>query len=504
MLRTWRRFADQQILTDSRPWVRTLSIAALCIAIAAPIGAILGLLGGVIGAALIVAAFVGYMMLRYQLVGLVALVGVIYLLPFAASPIDFGFTPTLLNLVLGVVFFVWVSRVAAHKDRGFNAYSPTLGVLVFVLLAIFSFIAGLGHASLSANVIRHFGEIILSILTFLLVINTVRTAPQLRLMTTAIIVAGFAAAAIGVGLYLLPHHVQIRLLSTLRVVRYPSGADVLRFIEDDPSRPLRAIATSVDPNLLGGALVFVATLTTTQIFAQAPVLPKRLLALMAAIMAVCMFLTYSRGSLVGLATAIAMLAILRYRKLIWIGLAALLLLVVLPPTQAYLSHFIAGLRGEDLATQMRFGEIEDALIMIGRNPWFGVGFAGTPDIDTYIGVSNVYLQIAQKMGIIGVIGFVVTLFTYLGRVLSAALSRATRAQVSAMTLGYGLAVAGAMMHGMFDHHLFNLVFPHTSTLLWLFVGLGVVSLQLDLSSPGSVDHAPAAPLWKQLWDAVKQ
>ncbi len=50
---------------------------------------------------------------------------------------------------------------------------------------------------------------------------------------------------------------------------------------------------------------------------------------------------------------------------------------------------------------MRFGEYKDALILIERYPLFGVGFTGTPDLDIYLGVSMLYLIIAENMGIIG-------------------------------------------------------------------------------------------------------
>lgn len=499
-LRIWMRHRTswRDALVDPRPWPRALSVAALCLAIGVPVGAIVGLLGGLYGTAFIIALVLGYLMLRSLIVGLMALIGVVFLLPFAALPVHIGVTPTLLNLVLATLFFVWASRVAAHKDRAFQALAPTFGVLIFVLLALFSFISGLGHASLTANVIRHFVEILLSILTFVLVINAVRGVPQLRFLTGAIILAGSAAALVGILLYALPEEMTVRALSSLRVVGYPSGSDVLRYIEDDPSRALRATSTSIDPNVLGGALIFATTIATTQIFSPAPVWPKRWLALMAASMALCLFLTFSRGSLMGLTAAVLLLALLRYRRALIIALAALALLLLLPPAQVYVEHFMSGIRGEDLATQMRFGEYKDALILIRRYPWFGVGFSGTPDVDTYLGVSNVYLLIAENMGLVGLGAFLANLFIYLHKVITTLLSRQTRARVSVTSLGFFLAIVGAMVGGMFDHYLFNLVFPHASTILWLTMGLGVISLHLDMTTPGSVDQTSGVPLKQQI------
>src|SRR5258708_29769045 len=87
--------------------------------------------------------------------------------------------------------------------------------------------------------------------------------------------------------------------------------------------------------------------------------------------------------------------------------AAILLLV--PFTQSYIDHFVQGVTGEDLSTQMRFGEIKDALTLVGRYPVIGVGFAGTPDKDVYLGVSMLYLKIAGATGLVGLALFLITI-----------------------------------------------------------------------------------------------
>ena len=133
--------------------------------------------------------------------------------------------------------------------------------------------------------------------------------------------------------------------------------------------------------------------------------------------------------------------------------------------------------GQDLATQMRFGEYRDAITLISRYPWFGVGFAGTPDIDTYIGVSNVYLLIAEETGFLGLGAFVVTLIVFVSRFLRLAQVSVNMPDLDPLLLGPCLAVCGGMMAGFLDHYLFNLVFPHAAGLLWLTMGLGAVAMR---------------------------
>lgn len=473
---TWERIREG--LVHRRPWIRGLTAVAVCLLAGLPVGAIIGLFGWLYGSAALVGLVLGYLMLREILVGLVVLIAVICLLPFAALPINLGFSPTLLDLVLLMLFFVWIGEIATRKRSEFIASPPTTAVLAFVSLAVVSFIAGLTHSRLTANVIRHFAEILLSVLVVLLVMNTVRTTKELKIVVTALMLFGFAAAMIGVVLYVLPEEVSVRLLSLLRVVRYPTGPDVLRYIEDNPELPLRAVSTSIDPNVLGGMLIFVITLTLAQLPARQPLLPRKWLWAMLITMALCLILTFSRGSFAGAAAALLLLGVLRHRRMLWVSLVVVAVMLALPPSQVYVRHLVEGLRGQDLATQMRLGEYKDAFILISRHPWLGVGFAGTPEIDTYLGVSCVYLLIAEEMGVLGLLAFLAALGSFLARFLGAWRRCPRDCEVEPLLLGTCLAVVGAMTGGVLDHYLFNLDFPHATALLWLTVGLGAAAIRL--------------------------
>ncbi len=468
----------RQGLTHRVWWVRGLCIVALCVIAGAPIGAVLGLLGWMYGTAVLFALVIAYLILRSTLVGLLGIIAIITLLPFAAVPVDIGFSPTFLDLALAGLYFVWISRLLVRIDTRFVTTPTTLPLLLFAMLAVVSYIRGLEHSALIANNLRHFAEILLSLMLFVVVTNTVRCRERLKIATMALMIGGALAALVGVILYLLPTHLTVRALSMLRVVRYPTGLDVLRYIEDNPDLPLRATSTSIDPNVLGGMLIFTTTLTASMAVARRPLLPRPLLFAMLAVMCTCMIMTYSRGSFVGLVAALGLLALLRYRKLLWIGLLGLALLLLLPQTQSYVSHFIEGVQGEDLATQMRFGEYKDALILIGRYPWFGVGFSGTPDIDAYLGVSNVYLLIAEQMGVVGLAVFLAAIASYCIHFLRARDALYGDEELEPIALGVTLAIFGGLVGGLLDHYLFNLVFPHASSLLWLSLGLGAVSIKL--------------------------
>ncbi len=440
-------------------------------------GWLVAVAGPIVTAALVVAVAGGLWVLRDIEVGYWGLVAVICLLPFGKLPVEIGLKPSFLDVAIGLLFFVWLTGLVTQPDRPFVTTPLGLPILVFLLLAVMTFVAGLGHAPLTPSVARHFVEVLLNILLFFVVVNSLRRPEQLARLTRVILLAGFATALLGIVLYLLPDSVAIDLLSMLGRFDYPVGPGVLRYIRDDPSLPQRATSTSVDPNVLGGLLIMVGALGAPQLFARRPVFPRRWTALILATVGICLVLTFSRGSFIGLGVALVVLALLRYRRLGLLLLLALLLIGLLPVTQTYVQHFIQGLRGEDLATQMRFGEYRDALTLIGRYPIFGVGFAGSPDIDTYVSVASVYLLMAVEMGVVGLTAFLVVMAVLFYRAWQAWHRLPRETLLEPLWWGFHAAIVGALVGGIFDHYFFNLNFQHSVAFFWLFVGLATVATE---------------------------
>jgi len=104
--------------------------------------------------------------------------------------------------------------------------------------------------------------------------------------------------------------------------------------------------------------------------------------------------------------------------------------------------------------------------------------SGTPDIDAYLGVSNVYLLIAEQMGVVGLAVFLAAIASYCIHFLRARDALYGDEELEPIALGVTLAIFGGLVGGLLDHYLFNLVFPHASSLLWLSLGLGAVSIKL--------------------------
>ena len=179
-----------------------------------------------------------------------------------------------------------------------------------------------------------------------------------------------------------------------------------------------------------------------------------------------------------LLTAILFVTSLRHRKLLWILALAIILLMILPIAQEYSSHFFSGIQGQDLATRMRLGEYKDALNLISRYPFFGVGFGAAPDVDIYLGVSSAYLLLAEQTGLVGLLLFVSAITVVLGWGLRHHRDALCDLSLSPNWLGIHAALLAALVIGLLDHYFVNLAFQAAQTFFWLLVGLALASTRL--------------------------
>ena len=406
------------------------------------------------------------------------LVAGIAILPRVASPVSIGFKPTVIDVALLLLLAAWVIDRARRRVKPMGPAFPglvgyPLAALIFVAVA--AFIAGIPNGPLTTLVLRRFGELILTLLSVYVMTGIFAAPGARRLAVRALMLFGALAAGIGILLYVIPDDTAMRLLSALRPFGYPEGSGVLRYVLDDPANLQRATGLWIDPNAFGGFLLVAGAVTLPQAFAARPALPRLLVLSCLAMIGLALVLTVSRGAMIALGGVALLIGIVKYRRILPLIVAVLVIALALPQTRELIAHFADSFAARDLATQMRVGEYKDAFRLIERYPLFGVGFTDTPDVDLYIGVSNMYLLIAQQMGLVGLTVFVVTLigFFALGaRAMRAALADDT---VAPVWLGAHGAVLGALMTGMVDHYFFNIDFHNSVMLFWIVVALALAS-----------------------------
>lgn len=440
----------------------------LAIDLASPPYVVAGLLGVVFLAAI----------LREIRVAIFSFVAVATLLPFAVIPVPIGVVKlTLVDLCLGGALLVWILRLLADRRESLRSSGVDLPVLLYVGVCLTALILGTAYQTTSADM-RLFLKFLNSVIFFFVVGNWVRDLGTLRRLIEALALGGAAAAVISIGLYYLPAPTATRYLASLSKLGYPDS-DILQYIAGTQTQ--RAIGTSIDPNTLGATLMICGTLLVGLLVLSRSTRRRLVLLSGLGLILVALLLTYSRGSLIGLLAGCAVIATLRYRRL-WVVAGLLIVVLALSGQLAqssFVSHLQSGIQVQDQAAAMRLGEYKDAFRLIQEYPLFGVGFGSAPDIDLYIGVSSIYLMIAENVGLVGL---AIWLWV-MASVVLLAVRGAARATSEASTLavvGLG-ALVSILVAGLFDHHFVDIHFPHVVALVWMVAGLTVVAVRLGAS-----------------------
>lgn len=471
-----------EIVNTNKDKLRHAFWLGLAVGITAVLSGIILAWGGPLAAAAVfIAGLAAFMVLRDMEVGFWGIIAVVCLVPFATLPIDIGITPTFLDVALGATVGIWLLRLATGQQRTVIITPVMLPLIIFILTAIFAFIFGMGNGPLTPTLLRKFAELLLSLGFVVVVVDYCRNWVQLQRLVQVLLLAGAVASVIAIALWLLPDEITNTLLNYLGRLGYPEGW-VIRYIEENPELAERAIGTSVDPNALGGLLLMIGALVGPHVVAKRPLFPRWLVFGIFGAVFLALVLTFSRGAMLGLVAGLGFVAVMRYRRLLPYMLLVGMLLLLLPAAQEYIARFVAGFQGQDLATQMRFGEYKDALTLIQRYPIFGVGFAGAPDLDIYLGVANVYFTIAQLMGLVGLTSFLSVMATVFGYAFFNRHLFKTDAYRDPTWLGLHAALIGGLVAGIFDHYLFNMEFHHAVTFFWFLVGLAAAATRLGTVS----------------------
>lgn len=450
------------------------------------IGAAIGLLIALVGPLLAIAAILGLLAGLYVItdvrIALYGIVLVVLLLPFGILPVKIAVTPTLLDLALGGFLLVYICQWMTGRRGGIKLTSVHTLIAVYLMWLILAFALGLRHAGPTSSTLRQFAETILSISLVFILVDLLRDPAMLRRLVLVILLGIGAQALLAVALYAAPDNLAEALLVRLSRIGYPAGG-VIRYIESNPALAERAIGTWIDPNALGGVLATAAIMIAPQIASKSPVIRQRWLTLLIFLLvALALLLTASRASFLALLAGLLAIAAVRYRRLLPLLLLAALLFLVLPQTQAYLDRLMQAFQGADLATQMRLGEWKDSLNLIGRYPWVGVGFTGTPDIDIYTDVANMYLIMANQIGLTGVAIFLIAMLGVLVYGARAWAVAKARPEFAAIHLGFHAALIAGLVNAVADLYFFRLDFQSSITWFWLIVALCLASSRLALES----------------------
>lgn len=408
--------------------------------------------------------------------GIWAVVGVVALLPFAVVPFHFKLTLTLLEVTLLSVYAVWIVRMAMHHDELLESGAEGSFVILLLAVTLFAFLVGVGN-QYTLETFHNYGKFVLAILIFFVIWNTTRTLFDVRRLLIVLLGAGGAAAALGLALYAGGAGLTLRVLSHLIRYGYPSDR-IVRYVDDNPAMAMRLTSTSVDPNSFGGLLAVIFVIAVALLLGKDRIVSRWLTVPVAGFTGLAMLLTQSRGAWVGAFAGLAVLTILRFRWLIFPGAVMVVVVFAAGLGEHFIHRFYLGITLQDPATKLRLSEYRNALAIIRAHPFFGVGFGQAPSITEQTGVSDIYLTIAERAGLIALVVFLIAIIT-IGLTGFRHWRSHRDSAAGEVQLGLVAALVTMLAVGVFDHYFFNPDFPHMAALFWLVCGLIMCLASLD-------------------------
>lgn len=421
--------------------------------------------------ALVLVAGFGVAALRSVWVLVGGAIAVVTLLPFGVLPVSGpSARPTLMELAFLALFGCYGALLLLDRRERVRTGGPQAWWIFFFGFITFAFLLGL-RQGYTMDILRGFFKLTLALALFLIVIQLVRSNREAGWLVGMLLAGCGAAGAIALGLYAGGPAFTERVLVRLVPYGYPGGR-IVRYIEDDPARAMRAVGSGVDPNSFGGLMMVGLVLAVGQLLSRRRVLPMPAIV---GVMAACggaMMLTYSRGAWVGAAAGIGVLLWFRARR--WLAPAALFgaAAVWLGLGAGFVQRLWLGFTLQDPATKLRLQEYANALRIIQRHPWFGVGFGDAPTLDLQTGVSSVYLTVAEQAGLIGLALYLIVIGLVLWRGL-VEVFRWPDDSENDLLLTVLAALVSAVTVGLVDHYFINIRFPHMVAVFWLLAGLVV-------------------------------
>jgi O-antigen ligase len=419
------------------------------------------------------------------ILGVWLFVAVVATFPFGVIPVQLaGAQLTFVDAVLLATFAAVLARRLFGGTPRLQIDAPGVALIGFVLVACAALVAGASVSPITPELARRTGKLLASLLFFLLARSLLTSSDRLRTLLRGLILAAAVQGGLGAGLMALSPLTQLSLLTRLQAIGYPT-ADVLRYVpgpNDTYTSQLRAIGTSVDPNVFGGTVMLGLMLLVVQWASPRPVFRKTVLVALGLPAAAGVLLSLSRASWLGLAVGLGFIGLLRYRRIVVLAAIAGLAVLATPAGQALVGRFVSGFSTADPATAFRVGEYTNALTLLARYPLLGIGFGASPDIDVTAGVSSVYLLVAEQTGLLGLLLYLIALAsTWL--IGLRGLRQLADPGAQGVRVAFLAALTAALVTGLLDHYFANQAFPHAVALFWLYGAALVAASRLPAATP---------------------
>lgn len=361
------------------------------------------------------------------------------------------------DLLLVILGFAWLVRMAVHKELGLMRQTPlNRPIGHYTLICLFA--TGMGMIWGHVNGMTGFFYVLKYIeyfVVYFIVANYVRSYTQIRRFTTVMLVTAF-------------------IVGIIAVLQIPSGQRVSAPFEGEKG----------EPNTLGGYLLLVGAITAGLAFQIKDVGPRRMLIALLAFLIVPFLATLSRGSYLALPFVYMALVVLTPKKRVVMILAMIgvgtIGWVVMPSVVKDRIMYTFNQRSTsarvqvgnvklDTSTSERLNSWTEVGEDIVESPIWGFGVTGYGFMDAQ------YPRVVAETGILGLVTFLLLV----GAVFREALAVFRRSQVPlyrGLAMGLVAGLTGLMVHSIGAN---TFIIVRVMEPFWLVVGMVVSSAKIE-------------------------
>jgi len=360
----------------------------------------------------------------------------------------------------GFMLLFFILKKITKSDFGFLKSPPYIFLLFFLIFMGTSLFNSGQYLTKSLSAL--FFKWLENILIFIITLETLRDKKRIKKCLGILL---FTACLIGIDV----------------LFQKFTGADFIhnkKMVTVGSESALLGVTASFHHyNSLGTYLVFVLSLVLASLISIKDKLQKTFLFALLILLQVCLILTFSRGSWIGLLAVLILMLFLspKVNKLVYIFSIFITIIVFLPGIRERTMFIFAPQGDAD-----RFLVWQGAFKMIKTHPFLGMGL-GTfmANFQEYVSKSmtiqyahNCYLQIWAESGIFALLSFIL----FIGSIFYKGIKTFKKNNSNFALLGFICAFFGFLAQSFFDNQLYSL---QLSALFWFMAGVLVALVKLD-------------------------
>ena len=243
---------------------------------------------------------------------------------------------------------------------------------------------------------------------------------------------------------------------------------------------MRVYSTLENPNVLGEYLLLLIPICGAMIYNSKRLAMKFYYLSVVGCSLICLLLTQSRGCWLGLILAAVIFVFLVDKKLVVLGIIALMFIPMVLP-ESIIQRFTSIGDLSDSSTSYRVNIWLGTLRMLKDYWWMGIGIGSDAFNSVYpfynynaavaLHSHNLYLQILVETGVCGIIVFVTSMVVSFKKILVGYIygHKNFYSLICAACLS---GLAGFLLQGVFDHSWYNF---RVFGIFWMIIGVGIAS-----------------------------